>query len=102
VSARDGQEQRHPAVLETVGPPPARNKSSDPGSARYLHLPLDYRRIMAVVGAVGPEIRRIVDAFAGRIDTLPVPPLMAHLWVAVPAVLECQDLWCICCPNDAK
>jgi hypothetical protein len=103
VFIRDGEEQWHPAIFEAVAPPPARNKASDPGATRYLGLPVDDCRVVTVMRAVYGKVGRVLDPLVDRIDIFPMTPFPAYLRIAVPSVMERQDLWCDTrSPSDAR
>ena len=50
------------------------------------------RRFVAVIGAVGGKIRRILDPLVDRIDLSPMTPFVVDLRIAVPTVIEGENL----------
>src|SRR6516165_11540685 len=56
-----GEEQRHPAILEAVAPPPARDKASDPSVMRCLGLLVDDCWVVAVIRAILRKVGRVLD-----------------------------------------
>lgn len=69
-----GEQWGHAAVLEAIAAPPAGDKTGQPGSACRLCLPVEHRRIMAVIGAACRLMRRVLDAHVSRIDVFPMHP----------------------------
>src|SRR6516165_6068021 len=103
VFPRGGEEQRHPAIFEAVAPPPARDKASDPRVMRRLSLLVDDCWVVAVIGAVLRKVSRVFNPLVNRIDISPMAPFSAYLRIAVPSVIEHQDLWCDTPrPSDAR
>ena len=85
-----GEQQRHATILEASRPPPARDKSGDPGGARGRHLALDERQVVAVISAIGRGIGCVFGPLALRIDVLPMPPFPAHLRIGIPSIIDRQ------------
>ena len=85
---RGVEQQRQATVLEAALPPPAGDKAGDAGTPRRHRLAVEDQRVVAVIGAMGRVMRRILDLLIRRIDILPVHPMPADCRIAIPAVVE--------------
>jgi len=61
---------------------------------RRLSLLVDDCWVMAVISAVLRKVGRVFNPLVNRIDIFPMSPFSTYLRIAVPSVIERQDLWC--------